>query len=107
VRERWRRRYVPTLVAHVPELRDLIYARVFQTKRRAAFDAAALGVAAALVTRRPWLLAAGLPYAVNYLPLKRLPRRSAAKETVALVVADAVGGAALVYGSARARELVL
>jgi hypothetical protein len=39
--------------------------------------------------------------------VKQWPRRSAAKETAALVVADAIGGAALLYGSARAGELVL
>ena len=107
VRERWRLRYFPTLVAHVPELRDLTYARVFQTKRRAAFDIAALGVTAAVLARKPWPLLAAVPYALEYLPVRRLPRRSAARETAALVVADAIGGAALLYGSARARELVL
>jgi glycosyltransferase involved in cell wall biosynthesis len=82
--ERRRLQHFPALLRAVPELRDALFARAFLTRRSAAFDLAALGLAA----RRPLL-------AVPYLALRPRP------------LADAVGAAALVYGSLRARTLVL
>ena len=62
----------------VPELRGELHHGVFLSRRTASFDAL---LAAALLLRRPWLCA--------------------------LRPGDAVGAAALAYGSLRARELVM
>jgi hypothetical protein len=83
------------MVDRIPELRSaLCWRRPFLTKRSAAFDAAALGVVAAAIARDPRPLALALPYAAQR------PRPTTA-------VADAVGAAALVAGSVRARSLLL
>ena len=58
VRERLRASYFPLIVARVPELRPaFLWRRWFLSSRSAAFDAAMLGLALALVrdaARRPW-----------------------------------------------------
>lgn len=95
----------PALVREVPELRDaFLYRRWFLSERSALFTLAAAGAAAAVVTRR-------LPPAAAVLPYARLARRElradGAGVTLARVAADAVGLAALVRGSVRARRLVL
>jgi glycosyltransferase involved in cell wall biosynthesis len=82
--ERRRLQHFPALIRAVPELRGALFARAFLTRRTAAFDLALLG----LLARRPWL-------ALPYLALRPRP------------VADAVGAAALLYGSVRARTPVL
>ena len=74
------------MVDRVPELRSaLCWRRPFLTQRTAAFDAAALGVLAAAITRKPAPLALALPY------LRHRPRPAQA-------AADAVGAAALAGG---------
>lgn len=102
--ERARLRFFPELVARVPELRDgFAHRRVFLSARSARFDLAAAGIGAALVARRAAPLLAVLPYA-------REVRRGAqgrAAVGAAQVAADAVGAAALAYGSIRARSLLI
>jgi cellulose synthase/poly-beta-1,6-N-acetylglucosamine synthase-like glycosyltransferase len=107
IREHWRLRHFPALVAEVPELRGGMPARIFQTRRRVAFDAAAAGALAAVTLRRSAPLLATLPYLAKYLPIRHLPRPWAIREAAALVAADSLGGLALVVGSLAAGELVL
>jgi glycosyltransferase involved in cell wall biosynthesis len=100
VAERLRLRYFPPMAARIPELRETFFwGRVFLTPRSAAFDVALLGVALAAASPRPWPLALALPYA------RVASRRPRAWPVDA--VADAVGLAALLTGSIRARSLVL
>jgi hypothetical protein len=82
--ERRRLQHFPALIRAVPELRAELFARAFLTRRTAAFDLAVVG----LLLRRPLL-------ALPYLALRPRP------------VPDAVGAAALVVGSLRARTPVL
>lgn len=109
VGERRRLRHFPVLVRAVPELRRSFLRRgIFLTRQSAAFDAAALGVAAAASTRHPLPLAAALPYALRVRRLtRRWPQHSAARVAAVTVAADAVGAASLAYGSLRARCAVL
>jgi glycosyltransferase involved in cell wall biosynthesis len=101
VAERARLRFFPELARKVPELRGhFFHRRVFLSARSARFDLAAAGVGAALVTRRAAPLLAALPYA-------RELRRVSPKVAAVQVAADAVGAAALVYGSLRARSPLL
>jgi glycosyltransferase involved in cell wall biosynthesis len=81
--ERRRLQHFPELIRAVPELRAELFARTFLTKRTAAFDLAVV----ALLARRPLL-------ALPYIALRPRP------------VQDAVGAAALVYGSLRAQTPV-
>jgi glycosyltransferase involved in cell wall biosynthesis len=95
-----RRRLVafPALVRQIPELRStLCWRRAFLTRRGAAFDAAALGIVLAAAARDPRALVLAVPYAAE---LRR-------DRTPAKVAADAVGAAALLAGSVRARTLLL
>lgn len=107
VAERWRLRWFPELVGEVPELRELMFMHVFQTRRRAAFDLALAAAVTALATRRLAPLAGTLPYALAHLPVARAPSRGALRESAVHVAADAVGAAALALGSARSGRLVL
>jgi hypothetical protein len=107
ISERWRLRYFPALVREVPEMRSQLPARVFLSRRSAQFDLALLGSLAALVTRRPWPIIATVPYARRHLRIHDLWRRSAARQNLTVVTADAVGLAALVRGSAAARCLLV
>jgi glycosyltransferase involved in cell wall biosynthesis len=106
VAERLRLVYFPAIARRVPELRrTLFFGRWFITRRSAAFDLAAAGVAAALVKRSPVPLAAALPYAVS---IARYGRRWRSSRVAAVeVTADAVGFAAMTWGSARSLTLVL
>jgi cellulose synthase/poly-beta-1,6-N-acetylglucosamine synthase-like glycosyltransferase len=108
VAERRRLEHFPEMVARIPELRDtLLWRRTFLSGRSAAFDAALLGAAAALRSRRALPLAAALPYAAV------VGRRAAAAGSRAPLVAavelaaDGVGLTALVRGSLRHRAPVL
>jgi glycosyltransferase involved in cell wall biosynthesis len=105
VAERARLRYFPALARRIPELRESLFVgRTFLNRRSASFDLALAGAAAAAVKRRPAPLAVAAPYAVLAVrDAHRWGRRFAA----ANAVADAVGAAALAYGSARARSLLL
>lgn len=93
--ERRRLSAFPAMAGQVPELRStLCWRRPFLTRRGAAFDAAALGIAAAAITRSRAPLALALPY----LGHRPGPAQAAA---------DAVGAAALLAGSVKARRLLL
>lgn len=98
----------PAIVAKVPELRgEWLYARAFLSARSAAFDAAAAGVALALVRRSPLPLVAAVPYASLAAREARPWGRRAPAVLAANVAADAVGAAALAWGSLRRRSPVL
>lgn len=106
IAERWRLRFFPALVRRIPELRrELLWGRVFLTARTASFDAAVVGLIAALRTRRPGYTLAALPYA-------RLMGRDARgpwgrRRAVIYPVADGVGLLAMLWGSIRHRALLL
>jgi glycosyltransferase involved in cell wall biosynthesis len=100
VAERARLRYFPALVAAAPELRGELPGRVFLSRRTAAFDLALAGALAAAGLRSPWPLLAVAPYARRHL-------RAAPRASGAYLAGDLVGAAALVYGSAAARTLLV
>jgi glycosyltransferase involved in cell wall biosynthesis len=114
-RRRWR--HLPTVVRHVPELREhLCYRRVFYEHRTAAFDAALAGVGLSLAARRRrWgvvgrlaPLALAWPYArVVGEEARRLGPRRGLGYLPARVAADAVALGALAAGSAAARKVLL
>jgi hypothetical protein len=105
VAERARLRFFPPLAQRIPELREhFFFRRAFLNARSAVFDLAAAGAVAAAATRRPALLAAAAPYAAL---AARDARERGKRFAAASVAADAVGAAALAYGSARARSLLL
>jgi hypothetical protein len=101
----------PGLARRTPLLADALTAGVFLNRRSALFDAAAAGIAAALVTRRPWPALASLPWAVS------VARRShamahgrpaaAVRLSPRLAWGDVVTFSALARGSVRHRRLVL
>jgi glycosyltransferase involved in cell wall biosynthesis len=105
VAERARLRFFPALARRIPELREGFFVRrTFLNRRSAAFDLALAAAVAAATTRHPVPLAAAAPYAVLAV---RDAQRWGKRFAVANVAADAVGAAALAYGSARARSLLL
>jgi glycosyltransferase involved in cell wall biosynthesis len=96
VAERARLRYFPAMARRMPELRAaFFYGRLFLNGRTARFDLAAAGVGVALARRSPLALALALPYA------RAVRSRRPAAVAAADVLADLVGGAALLAGSAR------
>ncbi len=103
--ERRRLRYFPAMAAQMPELRhQFFFARVFLSKRSAAFDAAVAGAAVAAARRSPWPLAAALPYA-RMVAADAIPSRRRAPLVAAVKLAgDALTLASLVRGSARYRS---
>jgi glycosyltransferase involved in cell wall biosynthesis len=106
---RRRLRYFPAMAARIPELRaELLWRRWFLTRRTAAFDLAALGLAAALAARRPAAAALAAPYAAEVArTLRGHPVAFKAKLAVASVAADAVGAWSLARGSVAYRAPVL
>jgi hypothetical protein len=106
VGERARLVYFPAIARQVPELRRTLFFRgCFVTRRSAALDLAVVGLAAAAVKRSPLPLLAAGPYAVS---IARYGRRWRSLRVAAVEVgADAVGLAALVWGSLRNRTPVL
>jgi glycosyltransferase involved in cell wall biosynthesis len=106
IRERWRLRWMPTLVREVPELRGNFVRGVFLSGRSARFDLAAAAVIGATASRRRWPLLCTVPYLAT-LPRRQLWRRSAWRENLARCSADAVTCAALLRGTAAARRIVL
>jgi hypothetical protein len=102
----------PLLVRRVPELRHaMLKHRYLLGPQRIKIIAAVSGVALAAVTRdgRPLVLAT--PYAIGLLrsvhPLRRPHRRERVLAIPVLMARDLVETAALAYGSARARRVVL
>jgi glycosyltransferase involved in cell wall biosynthesis len=108
VEDQRRLEYFPAACALVPELRDtLLWRRAFLSRRTAAFDAAALGLAAAALLRSRAPLAAAAPYAAELAMEARGWRTRAPQVVGAGLVRDAVGLASLVRGSVRYRSPVL
>ena len=100
VAERARLRFFPAMAAKAPELRHhFFFARVFLSRRSAAFDLALAGLGAARLLRSPVPLLALAPY----VWMNRHRRRAAPVE----VVADAVGLAAMLRGSVAYRSPLL
>ncbi|HVW81473.1 MAG TPA: glycosyltransferase family A protein [Mycobacteriales bacterium] len=114
LRERWRLMGFPLLVRMVPELRSRAYLGIFLGRRRAITDLGVCGLllAIGLAAAGRWLgllaLLAAVPWATvlwreaGARPCVPRPLRAAQ-----LLVADLVGFAALLIGSARARRLLL
>jgi len=109
VAERARLRYFPAMAARVPELRrGFFYRRLFHSRRSAAFDAAAAGIALAALGRRPLPALAAAPYAIMLARAARPhPWRFRVKLVAALVAADGVGAWGLLRGSVAARTILL
>lgn len=107
--EQARVRFFPTLVGHMPELRDaFLYRRWFLSGRSARFDLALAGAGLAAAVRSPLPLVAALPYAQTVWResgnwgWRRRPRIAPVH-----VTADVVRAAALAWGSFRYRTPVL
>lgn len=107
VAERWRLRFFPMLLRDAPELRSGLPLRIFLSPRTAAFDAAVAGLCTAAAARRAWPLAAAFPYVWSHLRGGQPWRRWVFRRNVAYVVGDAVGLAALLYGSLIHRRLLI
>jgi glycosyltransferase involved in cell wall biosynthesis len=108
LKERWRRRLFPRLVREAPELRrQFLYLGLFLTRRAAAFDLALVGGIVAVALGTPWPALAGLPYLVQLGDLLLRWRRRGPVAAVVDLVGDAVGAVALLYGTLRARSVVL
>jgi glycosyltransferase involved in cell wall biosynthesis len=108
ITEGLRRGHFPAMAARMPELREtLFHRRLFLSRRTAQFDAAALALLAALLTRRRLPLLAGLPYGWSLIRPAIGWRRHAPRVIAANLLADASGLAALAAGSVRARTPVL
>ena len=107
--EQIRVRFFPTLVRHMPELRDaFLYRRWFLSGRSARFDLALAGGVVAAVLGSPLPLVAAAPYALTLWRDSGVwgPRRRAQVLPVHLA-ADAVRAGALAVGSLRYRSPVL
>ncbi len=108
VAERARLVYFPAIAARMPELRRTMTFRPrLLSARSAAFDAALAGAAVAGARRSRWPLVAALPWAGMIARAARPWGRRAPAVAATEAAADAVGFAALVIGSARARSLLL
>ncbi|MEA2347951.1 MAG: hypothetical protein QOG62_1738 [Thermoleophilaceae bacterium] len=106
--ERRRLRFFPRIASRIPELRGrMFFAYFFLSMRSAAFDLALAGVIAAVIAWSFWPLVALLPYALVAGREAVRWRKRAPVVLMGRVAADAVGFAALLYGSVAARSLVL
>jgi glycosyltransferase involved in cell wall biosynthesis len=108
--ERRRVRYFPEIARKMPELRrTMFFLGTFLSRRTAAFDLAALGVAVAAAARSPMPLASAAPYAVVAWRdrLRHLPRRHASLAAAVDAVADGLTLVELARGSARAGSFLL
>lgn len=104
--ERWRLRFFPAMARRMPELRtEMFYRRYFLTERQAQFDAALLSLVLSLLTARRLPAVGAIPYAWQLGRDLREPHGPV--KLVGRMVADAVGFAGLIVGSARYRTLVL
>jgi hypothetical protein len=96
----------PALVAEVPELRRaFLWHRTFLSRDRPFFWAAACGLA--LGVSKPSRLVLAVPYVLRHVQ-PRYPGATARLRALPQMAAvDVVTSAALLYGSARARRVVL
>lgn len=93
------------LVRRAPELREvMLYRRVFLNRRAAAWWAAAAGIGAATLARRPLLALAALPYA-RFVAGDR--RAYGARVALVRTAGDAVGAAERARASLKERTPVL
>ena len=105
--ERTRVRFFPELARRIPELREtMFWGRLFLSRRSAAFDLALVGLGVAL-RGRPAGACTALPYLAIAVSSTRHHGRRRPWSTLVYIAADAVGAAALLAGSARARTPVL
>lgn len=105
ITETWRLRHFPALVARIPELRRAFaWHKLFLSARSAAFDAAAVGSVSAAAAGSLYPLIAVAPYVVV---LAKDARAWGPRRALASPARDAVGSAALVVGSVRARSILL
>jgi glycosyltransferase involved in cell wall biosynthesis len=108
VKERWRVWMFPRLVREIPELRRaFLYRGLFLTSRSAALDLAVIGLITALVLGTAWPGLAAVPYLVQLGSTGIRWRRRGPIVAVVQLAADVVALAALIYGSVRARRVVL
>ncbi|MCP9488558.1 MAG: glycosyltransferase family 2 protein [Solirubrobacteraceae bacterium MAG38_C4-C5] len=106
--ERTRVRFFPELARRIPELREtLFWRRVFLSRRSAAFDLALVGLGVGVRSRRAGACCAAIPYLAIAVSSTRHRGRRRPWATLVYIAADAVGAAALVVGSVRARTPVL
>jgi len=106
--ERTRVRFFPELARRIPELRETFFwRRAFLSRRSAAFDLALVGLGLGVRSRRAGACCAALPYLAIAVSSTRNHGRRRPWTTLVYIAADAVGAAALVTGSARARTPVL
>jgi glycosyltransferase involved in cell wall biosynthesis len=107
----WRNlRGFPGLVRRSAIGEESLYLSVFLNRQTAQFDLAVAGAVGAILTRRPWLLAAALPWARNRWSSTRSrtdDRIEAAARVAQRGLIEAVGLVSLVEGSVRHRRLVL
>jgi hypothetical protein len=107
--ERRRVRYFPDIARKTPEVRDtLFYRRLFLSRRTAAFDCSAAGVAAAALLRTRWSLLAIAPYALVCWQdrLSGQERRRWPLVAAVDLVADTLTLVELLRGSLRSRTFV-
>lgn len=98
----------PFLVKADPGLRDLLWVRLFLTRRTAAFDLGVLGALAAVVAGCPVLLLAAVPWGTYVArEARRRPGRPLPWRVAQVAWADAIAGASLALGSVRHRRAVL
>lgn len=101
----------PWLAREVPEVAELLTARVFLSRRSLTFDVAVAAAVAAVASPLPWLGVGVAPWAISRLRSARGRARGRGPQVVAKrfaqeTAADAVGLGALLKGSVRHRRLV-
>src|SRR6185312_14630673 len=98
VSERQRVGHFAVMADRVPELRDQFsYRRVFLSRRSAMFDAAALAIGVAALTRSPLPLIGTAPYARHLAKRAQSFRKRAPLVAAVDVAADAVSLGSLLY----------
>jgi glycosyltransferase involved in cell wall biosynthesis len=107
--ERRRLVYFPAIARQMPELRQtMFFARVFLSRRTAAFDAGVASVVLALLTRSPVPLAGCVPYGrLAWRQARTHGRRRGLEALVVGATADAVGLVAMLRGMVRYRSPLL
>ena len=97
----------PALVRSVPEVRTSLFLRVFLTPHTAAFDLAAVSLAAAAALQSFVPLVGFLPYAWKLMPRRGQSLRVWAKRLAPLIIGDAATALSLLRGSVKYRRVVL